>query len=72
MKATGLTQDQARAIYQRLQPMVGFLLKLQERMEQRGFERDDKFFRLAKRAYDATHELFLEAHHLSSSGVGRK
>ena len=72
MKSTDLTPDQAHAIHRKLDPMVAYLTLLEERMEQRDFPRDDKLYRLTKRAYAALHELFLETHELSTIGTGRR
>ncbi len=72
MDSTNITAKQAHAIHQRLRPMVAYLLKLEERMEQRDFPRDDKLYQLVKRAHDAVHALFLETHELGTSGTGRR
>ena len=52
--------------------MVAYLLKLEERCEQRNSARDDQFFRKGKLAHDAMHDLFLECHELGTSGTGRR
>ena len=72
MRASDLTRAQAHVIQQRLRPMVAYLLKLEERCEQRSFPRDDQFFLKVKRAHDALHDLFLECHEVGTSGTGRK
>jgi hypothetical protein len=72
MKSTDLTPAQAHAIHERLRPMVAYQLKLEERMEERDFPRDEKLYRLVKQAHDALHDLFLEAHELGCKGVGRR
>jgi hypothetical protein len=41
-------------------------------MEQRDFPRDDKLYRLTKRAHRALHDLFLECHELGTAGNGRR
>ncbi len=45
--------------------MVGYLLMLRERMDERGFDHNDKLYAMTKRSYDAMHELFIETHYLS-------
>jgi hypothetical protein len=72
MKSTDLTPNQAHAIHKRLGPMVPCLLKLEERMKQRDFPRDDKLFLMVKRAHHALHSLFLETHERACRGVGQR
>jgi len=62
MKSTDLTPDHAHAIHRKLGPMVAYLTLLEERMEQRDFPRDDKLYRLVKRACDAVQDVFLETY----------
>jgi hypothetical protein len=71
MRSNDLTPEQAHAIHERLRPIVAYLLKLEERMEERDFPRDDQLYRMVKQAHDAVHALFLETHELGCKGVGR-
>ena len=68
MKSTDLTPVQCQAIRKRLRTTVVYLAKLEDRMEQRDFPRDDKLFALVQQAHDAVRDLFLECNKL---GTGR-
>jgi hypothetical protein len=71
--STKLRPWQAKALYPALRPALGFLHRLRERMEKRGFPPGDKLYRLTANAYEALHALSIELHHMScESGVGRK
>jgi hypothetical protein len=70
MESSDLTPEQAHAIHEQLRPMVAYLLKLEERMEERDFPQDDELYPMVKRAHDAAHALFLETHELGCEGVG--
>jgi hypothetical protein len=71
--STHLRPWQAKALYAALRPALGFLYRLQQRMEKRGFPPNDKLLRLTANACDALHSLCIELHYLSCmSGVGRE
>jgi hypothetical protein len=73
MDSSNLATWQAKALHAALRPALGFLHRLRERMEKRGFPLNDKLLRLTATAYDALHSLFVELHYMScKSGVGRK
>jgi hypothetical protein len=72
MDSQNLNRDQAEAIHDRLWPMMAHLLKLEDRMDGRDFPRDDKRYRLVKRAHDALHDVFFETHEMGCKGVGRR
>ena len=64
---------QAKALYAAIRPALGYLCRLRDRMEKRGFSPTDKLVRLTVTAYDALHALSIELHYLScEAGVGRQ
>jgi hypothetical protein len=64
---------QAKKVYARLSPLVGYLHRLRRRMEKRGFPPDDKLLQLTAKAWDAVYALSVEVDYLScTSGVGRE
>jgi hypothetical protein len=65
MKSDDLTPDQARALKNKLQPMLGYLNRLKHRMRQRGFLNDDPLLSAVCRAEDAMHELHVQIHYLT-------
>jgi hypothetical protein len=72
-RSTNLRTCQAKALYSSLRPALGFLYRLQARMEKRDFPPSDKLFRLTATAYEALHPLSIALHYMScKSGVGRK
>jgi len=53
--------------------MLGYLCRLNKRMEKRNFPHDDTLLRTVVKAYGAIHALNVEVHYLScKSGVGRE
>ena len=70
--SNGLMPWQAKRIAAALRPALGYLSRLQRRMEQRGFPPRDPLYQLVERAYMALHHLFIELHYRScDGGVGR-
>ena len=61
----------AKKIAESLQPSLGYLFRLHQRMEKRGFLPSDPYYQLVCRAYDAMHVLCVQTHYLSCNGVGR-
>ena len=73
MNSDDLTTEQAGQIADRVTAMLGYLTRLRERMDKRGFEPQDSFYRAVADAHHAVHCLSVRAHYLScKSGVGRK
>src|SRR5205814_7143795 len=73
MRAEELTRDQARALKNKLRPMLNYLGRLKERMRRRGFVADDRLLAAVCRAEDAMHALSVEVHYLScGDSVGRR
>ena len=72
MQADDLTRDQARALKNKLQPMLGYLSRLKRRMSYRGFLHDDELMQAVVRAEAAMHELHILVHYIScGDSVGR-
>ena len=60
MRSDDLTPDQARALKNRLQPMLSYLNRLKHRMRQKGFPPDDRLLTAVCRAEDSLHALTVE------------
>jgi hypothetical protein len=72
MQCEDLTREQARALKNKLQPMLGYLGRLKERMRRKGFVESDRLLTAVCRAEDAMHALSVEVHYLScGDSVGR-
>jgi hypothetical protein len=73
MQSNDLTREQARALKNKIQPMLGYMGRLKKRMARRGFLSQDPLLTKVCRAEDALHALHVEPHYLScGGGVGRK
>jgi len=71
MDSTKLKAWQARLMYTTLRPALGYLHRMRERMDRRGFPPNDKLLKLTVAAYNAIHSLPVELHYMScASGVG--
>ena len=64
MRSDDLIREQARALKNKLQPMLGYLNRLKKRMTYRGFPPDDELLRLVCKAEMAMHELHVATHYL--------
>jgi hypothetical protein len=72
MERHDLTKSQAQAIHDAIGPTLGYLFRLRQRMDKRGFSPSDPLYQLVVNAYDALHPLTVELHYLScKEGVGR-
>ena len=72
MQAEDLTREQARAIKNKLQPMLSYLGRLKDRMRRKGFVADDRLLAAVCRAEDSVHALSVEVHYLTCGDrVGR-
>jgi hypothetical protein len=71
MDRDSITKDRAKAINASVQPSLGYLYQLRERMVKTGFPPGDPLITLMDQAYDSIHRLFIELHYLSCDGVGR-
>ena len=68
---TKLQRWEARKINRAIQPAVGYLCRLRERMERVGFLNNDPLFQLVKQSYDNLQAPYMKLHYLScESGVG--
>jgi hypothetical protein len=73
MRCTDLTREQARALKNKLQPMLRYLARLKRRMTYRGFPPDDPLLIAVVDAENALHALSVEVQYLScGDSVGRK
>ncbi len=73
MDSSKLRPWQARKIRVSLEKSLGYLTRLQRRMELTGFPQNDPLFALTVRARHDMQMLLMELHYLScESGVGRK
>jgi hypothetical protein len=70
MDSGTLEQWQAAVLFRTLQPHVGHLCRLRERMQQVGFTPSDPLFKRVSQAYDSVHALFIALHYLSREGGG--
>jgi hypothetical protein len=72
MRAEDLTREQARALKNKLQPMLSYLGRLKDRMRRKGFVADDRLLAAVCRAEDSVHALSVEVHYLvCGDRVGR-
>ena len=69
MQSTDLTREQARALKNKLAPMLGYLTRLRKRMAFKGFTQDDELLQAVQRAEMAMHQLHVAAHYLSCGDV---
>lgn len=60
--------EQAREIHETLMPTLGYLNKLLQRMDQRGFPDEDPYCKSAIAARDALHDLCVKTHLMSCVG----
>jgi hypothetical protein len=64
MDSSDLTPDQLRALTERLRPALGFLSRLQARMEGQAFPARDRAFVAVCEAQAAMQALLVELHYL--------
>ena len=70
MELSDLTPEQAGDLANRLQPMLGYLTRLTNRMQKRGWKAQDPVYLAAWEARDALHELLVRVRY-ASCGPGR-
>jgi hypothetical protein len=64
--------EQAETIKDRIAPMLAYLHRLRDRMDERGFLPTDPVYVSVAAALDSVHDLWVKTHYLScGSGVGR-
>jgi hypothetical protein len=71
MQSEQLTQCQFEALAARIRPILTYLVRLEGRMEKRGFSNNDRLMQLVREARKAVHDVNLELHYLSCDGIGR-
>jgi hypothetical protein len=72
MRSNDLTPAQHRLLAERVQPLLGYLTRLQTRMDQRAFPADDELLLLVRRAQSAVEALHVELRYRGcAGGVGR-
>ena len=69
MRSDDLTKEQARALKNKIGPMLGYLSRLKRRMAYHGFTHDDQLLQAVCRAHDAMHEFHVEVHYLACGDV---
>jgi hypothetical protein len=69
MQSHDLSREQARALKNKLQPMLRYLSRLKKRMVFRGFLPDDELLQAVGKAEMAMHELHVTTHYLSCGDV---
>jgi hypothetical protein len=68
-----LTREQAAAVGESIGPMLGYLVRLRQRMDKVGFLPGDPLYVLVRDAEDKLHRLSVELHYRScAGGVGVK
>ena len=70
MELSDLTPQQAHALAERLMPVLGYLTRLTNRMQQRGWRADDPAYLAAWRSRDALHELTVRLHYAKQGNPG--
>ena len=68
MRSDDLSKEQARALKNKIGPMLNYLCRLQRRMRYRGFLESDPLLQRVVEASNAVHALHVELHYLD----GRK
>jgi hypothetical protein len=71
MRSDDLTREQARALKNKIGPMVAYLSRLHNRMGYSGFPEDDPLKLAVVRALNAMHDLHMEVQCRSIDGRGR-
>ena len=69
MQSRDLTGEQARALKNKVHPMLGYLGRLKRRMVRKGFLSDDPLLAAVCKAEDAMHARHVKMHYLSCGEV---
>ena len=72
MDLSDLTPHQARDLANRLQPMLGYLTRLTNRMQHRGWAANDEAYRAAWNARDGLHDLMVRLRYRSHGNPGER
>jgi hypothetical protein len=65
MQSNDLKPWQARALKNKIRPMLSYLNRLKRRMHRRGFQHGDPLLEAVTKAEIAVHELYVQTHYLS-------
>jgi hypothetical protein len=69
MNSFHVTEDQARQLAEALFPPTNYLVRLRNRMHERGFPYDDPLYVLVSSAYEAVNHLRLHVNNMSCTGT---
>ena len=72
MDLSDLTPAQANALAERLAPMLGYLVRLTDRMQKRGWHANDRVYIEAWAARHALHELTVRVRYQACGNPGGK
>ena len=72
MDTSRLTPEQAAALAAKLAPMLGYLVRLTDRMQKRGWRSDDEAYRPAWRARNEMHELCVRLRYQACGNPGNR
>jgi hypothetical protein len=72
IRSDDLTRDQARALKNMLQPMLGYLNKLQHRMQNKGFPLDDPLWLLVSCAQRSMQDLITDLRRRSTKPLPKR
>jgi hypothetical protein len=67
-----LTRDQLDRLSKQIGPMLGYLHRLQGRMDNVGFVPSDGLYRLVAEAFDAVHALSIQLHYMATDSIRRE
>jgi hypothetical protein len=71
MNSDDLSRKQAGELFDRIRPMLLYLVKLEQRMVKRKFPPDDELRILVAKARSAIYDLRQDLHQRSASGIPR-
>jgi hypothetical protein len=71
MNSVHVTKAQARHLEHELFPPTNYLIRLRNRMHERGFPHDDPLYQRVCEAYEAMNTLRMHVHYLAADGAGR-
>lgn len=72
MNADDLSREQAGKLFDQIQPMLLYLVRLEKRMASRKFPPDDELRLLTAKSRQAIYDLRQELHQRSASGMMRQ
>ena len=72
MDTSDLTPQQAAALAAKLSPMLGYLVRLTDRMQKSGWRAEDEAYRAAWRARNEMHELCVRLRYQACGNPGHR